>query len=270
MGKQRKALLTGCVALSAALAALLLVAWLLPKPEAPPEPTEPSGPTLPANPYTQNDFRMEEGFMTCLAGETVAGVDVSSHQGTVDWQQVKAAGISFAIIRLGYRGYETGQLHIDPYALENLRGATEAGLQVGAYFFSQAISVEEAENEAALALAVLDGFPLTLPVAYDWEYVSDTARTAQITPEMLLSCTQAFCRAVERGGYEAMVYFNPSLSQTLLDLIPLQEMGYPFWLAYHTQTMDYPYKVAFWQYSDQGAVPGIEGRVDLNLQFFYQ
>ena len=268
--KQRKALLTGCVALAAALLALLAVAWLLPSPEVPPVPTDPPGPTLPPNPYTQEDFRMEDGFMTCLAGETAAGVDVSSHQGIVDWKQVKAAGISFAIIRLGYRGYETGQLHIDPYALANLQGATDAGLQVGAYFYSQATSVEEAENEAALALSVLDGFPLALPVAYDWEYVSDSARTANMDPETLLDCTLAFCQAVEKGGYEAMVYFNPSLARNLLDLIPLQEAGYPFWLAYYTLEMDYPHRVSLWQYSDQGTVPGITGRVDLNLLFYYQ
>lgn len=270
MGKQKKALMAGCIALSTALLLLLLLAALLPDPETPTVPTQPPKPTVVASPYTSEDFLLEDGFMTCLSGQTLTGVDVSSHQGAVDWQQVKAAGISFAIIRLGYRGYETGRLHIDTFALENLKGAAAAGLQVGAYFFSQATSVEEAENEAALALSVLDGFPLSLPVAYDWEYVSQSARTAAVTPQILLACTQAFCRAVERGGYEAMVYFNPSMAKSMLDLVPLQEAGYPFWLAYYTEAMDYPHRVEIWQYSCEGTVPGIRGTVDLNLLFQYE
>lgn len=273
MKQERKALLAAAAILSMALVLLTCFAlWLLPDPVEPPKytvpvHTSPPSPTLVPNPYTAEDFVLEDGFMACLGAEAVTGVDVSHHQGAIDWQQVKDAGISFAIIRLGYRGYSSGQLHVDESALENLRGAAKVGLSVGAYVFSQAVTPEEAREEAQLALEILDGFPLALPVAFDWEFVSDTARTANMDSQTLGECALTFCQTVEDAGYQAMVYFNPALGNKLLDLLPLQEAGYPFWLAYYTETMDYPHRVEIWQYSCTGTVSGIQGKVDLNLMF---
>jgi GH25 family lysozyme M1 (1,4-beta-N-acetylmuramidase) len=112
---------------------------------------------------------------------------------------------------------------------------------------------------------MLEGVELDLPLVYDWEYVSENARTGQMEPDTLMTCVNAFCGAVDQGGYEPMVYFNRELSKTLLDLTELSD--YPFWLAMYTDQMNFPYKVDFWQYSDEGQVPGIEGNVDLNLYF---
>jgi GH25 family lysozyme M1 (1,4-beta-N-acetylmuramidase) len=104
-----------------------------------------------------------------------------------------------------------------------------------------------------------------MPVVYDWEYVSDKARTANMTGQTLMGCTIAFCETIKAGGYQPMVYFNPHMEKVYLDLAVLQKKGYPFWLAHYTDTMTFPYRVQMWQYSYTGNVPGIEGGVDLNI-----
>ena len=136
---------------------------------------------------------------------------------------------------------------------------------VGAYFFSQAISVAEAEEEAAFALQVLDDFQLDLPLVYDWEYVNETARTANMDARLLTDCTLAFCRAVEKAGYDAMIYFNKYQAEKLLYLKELEQ--YPWWLAMYDLSMESPCKVDLWQYTASGSVPGIQGKADVNLMF---
>ena len=227
-----------------------------------PQPTEP---TLPPSPYTAQDYRYKDGFLTCTAGETMLGVDVSSHQETIDWQQVAASGIKYAFVRLGNRGYESGKLSADTYAMLNLTGAREAGLLVGAYLFSQAVTVAEAEEEAAFALEVLGGFKLDLPLVFDWEYVSETARTAHVDARMLTDCTLAFCQTVEEAGYESMIYFNSYQATSLLYLNELEQ--YPWWLAMYDISMEFPCKADLWQYTKTGTVPGIQGNADVNLMF---
>lgn len=245
------------------LVALLLCGCMeLPKPQ-PTQPTQP--PTLPPSPYTAEDYRYEDGFLTCTAGETVLGVDVSSHQEEIDWKKVADAGIKFAFVRLGNRGYTTGNLSADSYAMANLQGAREAGLLVGAYFFSQAVSVAEAKEEAKFALKVLDGFSLDLPLVYDWEYVSETARTAKVDKRTLTDCTLAFCKAIEKAGYDAMVYFNSYQATDLLYLHELEQ--YPWWLAMYDVNMEFPCKADIWQYTESGSVPGIRWKADVNLMF---
>ena len=222
-------------------------------------------PPLEDNPYTPEDFYWQDGFLVCSAGETVMGIDVSAHQQVIDWQQVKQAGVEFAFIRLGYRGYASGQLHRDDYAAANLAGAQEAGISIGAYLFSQAISVEEAAEEAEFALACLEGIPLDLPLVYDWEYVSEDARTKNVDRRTLTDCTLSFSRRVKNAGYEPMVYFNSCQAQELLYLEELTR--YRFWLAMYDTAAAFPYRVDFWQYTDQGQIPGIEGDVDINIMF---
>lgn len=219
----------------------------------------------PPSPVSPEDFRYEGEYLTCTAADTVMGIDVSSHQGVIDWQAVAEAGVAFAYVRLGYRGYGDGLLQTDPYVMLNLNGAKQAGIAVGAYFFSQAVSVEEARKEAEYALGILDGFPLELPLVYDWEYVSDTARTADVDARTLTDCTLAFCRAVEAAGYGPMVYFNTSQAQKLLYLQELEQ--YPWWLAKYDSGLAFVCRADQWQYTDQGTVPGITGAVDIDLMF---
>ena len=227
-------------------------------------PTEPPY-TLPPSPYTPSDFVDDGGYLSCTAGDAVLGIDVSSHQGLIDWQAVADAGIRFAFVRLGYRGYSNGNLMTDQYVRINLNGAREAGIPVGAYFFSQAITVEEAKQEAAYALGILDGFRLDLPLVYDWEYVNGEARTANVDRPTLTDCTLAFCEAVEAVGYAPMVYFNSGQITRLLYGERIEQ--YPWWLAKYDPAMDFPCRADMWQYSNTGTVPGINAPVDLNLMF---
>lgn len=246
------------------IAAILLAVVLLTGCDRLNIPTEPPE-TLPPSPYTAGDYAYEGEYLTCTAGETVLGIDVSSHQGVIDWDQVAAAGIRFAFIRLGNRGYMSGDLNADAYAQENLKGAKQAGLKVGAYLFSQAVSVKEAREEAVFALNVLDGVKLDLPLVFDWEYVSGEARTAHVDARQLTDITKAFCRDVEFMGYRSMVYFNSSQARDLLHLQELKQ--YPWWLAMYDITTEFPCKVDLWQYANTGKVPGIQGNVDVNLMF---
>lgn len=220
---------------------------------------------LPPSLYSPDDFQMEGEYLTCSAGQTILGIDVSSHQGEIDWQAVAEAGIGFAFVRLGYRGYDSGTLQEDTYARQNLQRAKAAGIPVGAYFFSQATSPEEAAEEAAYALEILGQMQLELPLVYDWEYISASARTGSVDKKTLTDCTLAFCQAVEAAGHEAMIYANTDQVTRRLDMEKLE--GYPLWLAKYDLQQDFPCKADLWQYTDEGKVPGISGKVDINLMF---
>jgi len=234
------------------------------------EPTEPEEtvePTIPpeANPYGKLDFQYNRNnYLYSLKTDSYPGIDVSAFQGEIDWEKVRASGIEFAIIRLGYRGYgKSGKLVEDEYAQDNLEGATEAGLPIGAYFFSQALSIEEADEEIEFMLEILGDYALEMPIILDWEIPVDTARTANMDGRTLTDIQLHFCSVMEQKGYQPMVYFNWHMSSRLLKLNELED--YPFWLALYQDRMTYPYKVEMWQYTDRGRVPGIEGNVDLNI-----
>ena len=234
------------------------------------EPTEPEEtvePTIPpeANPYGKLDFQYNRNnYLYSLKTDSYPGIDVSAFQGEIDWEKVRASGIEFAIIRLGYRGYgKSGKLVEDEYAQDNLEGATEAGLPIGAYFFSQALSIEEADEEIEFMLEILGDYALEMPIILDWEIPVDTARTANMDGRTLTDIQLHFCSVMEEKGYQPMVYFNWHMSSRLLKLSELED--YPFWLALYQDRMTYPYKVEMWQYTDRGRVPGIEGNVDLNI-----
>ncbi len=247
----------------------------LPVPTLPPTtttaaPSLPPEPTLVPNPFEKQDFVYDEnGFLTCLAAESWLGVDVSAHQGSIDWGQVATSPVDFAMVRLGYRGWGTeGILREDSRGLYNLDEAAAAGLKVGVYFFSQAISVEEAVEEARFLLKLLDGRQLDMPIVFDWENVaSEEARTNDMTKEAITACALAFCREVEAAGYQPMVYFYLDLARWKLDLLALQETGIGFWLAQYSDTLGYSNRVDMWQYSNAGNVPGISTKVDMNLFF---
>lgn len=216
-----------------------------------------------ANPYGRNDFQFDGRYLTCLRCDSIPGIDVSAYQGDVNWNQVAASGIEFAMIRVGYRGYGTGKIVEDPYARENLRHARLAGLEVGAYFFSQALNEEEVEEEVAFILDIIEDYEITMPVVFDWEYVNDTARTANMDPRTLTDLNLYYGELMEKAGYQHMVYFNRSQASTLLYLYELEE--YPFWLASYNFRMNFPYRFEMWQYTSTGRVPGIKGDVDINI-----
>ena len=221
----------------------------------------PTEPPLPPSQFTVEDFTFDGEYLTCLTAETMVGIDVSHHQQEIDWAQVKEAGIQFVMVRLGYRALsESGNLYEDRYVRQNLQGARDAGLLVGAYFYSQATSTDEAVEEARYALSILDGFQLDLPLAYDWE---EEKRNAGMDPRTVTACAMAFCRVVEQAGYQNMIYFNTHQAQELMQLLRLTE--YPWWLAKYNTEGDFVCRFDMWQYTCTGTVPGIEGNVDINI-----
>lgn len=231
-------------------------------------PTETTEATLPppeANPIGLGDFYMDGDYLSCLSTTSVLGIDVSWWQKDINWSKVKEAGVEFAMIRAGWRGSEEGVLSEDTYAQANYQGATSAGIKVGAYFFSQAISVEEAEEEAKYLLDIIRDWQVEMPVVFDWEYIDDTSRTAKVDTRTLTDCTKTFCDIIANAGYQPMVYFNAKHSYDRVYIRELTE--YPFWLARYDTVLDYPYKVDMWQYTESGSVPGISGNVDINLFF---
>lgn len=228
------------------------------------EPPPPSLPDIPMNRYMETDFGYDGDYLTCLSGESVLGIDVSSFQGNIDWEKVKNAGIDFVIIRAAGRGYgKSGVLYSDDLAQQNYRGAKAAGLKVGAYIFSQAITVEEAREEAEYLLQLTQDWELDMPLVFDWECEGENYRTYGLDPRTLTDCIQAFCRRVEEDGHTAMIYFNPSFHNTKFYIEELT--GYQFWLAMYSDQMSYPYHIDMWQYTKTGRVPGISGDVDINL-----
>lgn len=191
-------------------------------------------------------------------------VDVSSYQNVVDWQQVAADGIEMAVIRVGYRGYESGLLNLDTFFETNAEGAAEAGLEVGVYFFSQAVTVEEAEDEARFVLKQIRGKKVTGPVAFDMEHIEGADRISHLTREEKTAIADAFCQLIEKNGYEAVIYGNPLWLTGDINLSQLT--AHDVWLAHYTALSYWPAWYGMWQYTDRGTVAGIQGGVDLNVQ----
>lgn len=248
-------------------AVLMRFAALTAEPEEPEEPEYvPNLDIIPRNSYDADEFYLEDGFLR-YGEDSRVGIDVSSHQGEIDWEAVADSGVEFAIIRAGYRGYSEGELFVDPFFFENIEGALENGLDVGVYFFSQALNTEEALEEAEFLLEAVEGYELALPVVFDWERISyDGGRTAEASGVTVTDCAIAFCEAVEAEGYTAMCYGSPNTVNS--DLYIDRLLDYPFWLAHYTEDLavtDYPYHYDIWQYTSDGSVPGIETRVDLNV-----
>ena len=262
--KKKEEQAKGCLGLVILLAMLILGAAVFWASGSSPSWTD----RLTGNPYGPEDFSSLGGYVTCTAGPTRRGIDVSEYQEKIDWNAVKDGGFDFAFIRIGYRGYTNGEIFPDDLARENLAGARAAGIDVGVYFYSQAVSPEEAAAEARWCLEFLGSEMLDLPLVYDWEWVGPEARTGGMDKATLTECAKTFCQTIEIGGYQPMLYFNSHISRDLLDLQTLAQ--YPFWLAQYKEKMDYPYQVDFWQYTEEGTVPGIKGKVDIDLMFLYE
>ena len=224
-------------------------------------------PGLAVNSYDASKFYQQDGLIR-YCGDTPAhvGVDVSSHQQDIDWQAVAAAGVEFAMIRVGYRGYTEGEIQPDAYFEQNIRLAQEAGLDVGVYFFSQAINADEALEEAQFVLDALEGHSLQYPVIFDWEDIEAEARTDGMDSIILSGCAYAFCNAIEQAGYRAGIYFNQRQGYQEFDLQKLQD--YIFWLAEYNPTPTFLYDFQIWQYANDGRIDGISTDVDLNLSLY--
>lgn len=209
--------------------------------------------------YTElmNEVSMEDAV--------ALGVDVSKYQKKIDWETVAQAGVEFAIIRLGYRGMQSGALVEDPYFKENLKGAKEAGIKVGVYFFSQAVNAVEAVEEASMAIALLEGEELDYPIFIDTEGGGGTARADSIDAATRTLVCQYFCKTIQNEGYKAGVYSGRNYYYNKLQADALEE--YTIWLAEYRETPLYENRYDMWQYTSKGTVAGIEGNVDLNVSY---
>lgn len=223
---------------------------------------------LPAATFKSSEFSRRGAAIDYTGNEFAAcqGVDVSDWQESIRWDEVAAGGIDFAVIRCGYRRYATGELMADAFFEANYTGAGSANMRRGGYFFSQAVSAEEAREEAAYVLQLLGGRDLELPVFFDWETVSAAdGRANGLDGATVTACAAAFCEAIEAGGYRAGVYFNKQMGYHVYDLAQCRR--YTLWLAEPGDSPTFYYHTSLWQYDHHAAVPGIDTAADRNLLF---
>ena len=226
----------------------------------------------PQNQYDSQLFVEQDGFLRYDDGKAVIGVDVSEHQGDIDWQAVADAGVEFVMLRVGYRGMTQGLLNADATFAQNYEEARAAGLQVGAYFFSQAITDAEAQAEADFAVETLDGRELDYPLVFDWEpplpseeLPAEDLRAYAMTGEEITGFAKAFSQRVEELGYIPCVYTNKHMAYNTFNLTELNE--YDLWYAEYQPVPSLYYHFRMWQYTASGTVPGISGDVDINICF---
>ncbi|MCR4650548.1 MAG: glycoside hydrolase family 25 protein [Lachnospiraceae bacterium] len=193
------------------------------------------------------------------------GIDVSKWNKEIDWEKVKNAGVEYAIIRCGYRGSKSGAIVVDPYFAENMRGAADAGIPVGVYFFTQAVNEVEAVEEASAVLSLIRQYKLTYPVFIDTEG-SGGGRADGVEVRMRTKICQAFCETIRSGGYDAGIYAARNWFNKRLDMTGLSLDNY-IWLAEYADKPEFTGKYQMWQYSSAGRINGIEGRVDMNLSY---
>lgn len=202
------------------------------------------------------------------------GIDVSYHNGTIDWEKVKAAGIEFAIIRVAYRGYENGKLKVDTQALNNMKNANAAGIPIGVYIFSQAVSTAEAKQEANFIVNNIKGYKIDLPVVLDFEYVATGVGRlykAKLSKSAGTSVCKAFCDRVKTLGYTPMVYASKSMYEDKTYAADFSQ-EYPIWMAHYNNSTNYAGEYEYWQYTSQGKVDGIKTKdnpyTDMNYRYY--
>ena len=228
--------------------------------------------TIAANGYDTSKFRTENGriYYDDPSYDVRYGIDVAYYQGDVNWRAVAADGIDFAILRAGYRGYGSrGSLNEDSRFAEYVKGAAAAGLDIGLYIFSQAVSPQEAVAEAQYVLSLIKKYnvKVTFPIAFDWEpqeYANSRTRMSIYDYNKLTDCALAFCSTIKAAGYTPIVYGNPTLFYLRYGVGRLRD--YDIWLAHYTDRTTYRYDFQIWQYGS-GRVNGIAGEVDMDIAF---
>lgn len=225
---------------------------------------------VPKNTLNNDNFTADSTFKYYSENGKAAsleGIDISSYSGDIDWEKVKNSGVDFVIIRIGGRGYgKEGALYTDDKALEYIEGAHNAGLKVGGYFFSQAINVEEAVEEADYVKSILGDIKLEFPVAYDWEIIKDEdARTDNVSAAEATNCARAFCDRIIEHGYKTMLYSPSRELYFKYDLSRLADID--IWYCEYSDVPTFYYQFSMWQYSSTGRVDGIDADVDMNICF---
>lgn len=223
----------------------------------------------------KNHFN-KEGFQVSDTGEITysenghiishKGIDVSRYQGNIDFSKVHNTGVEYAMIRCGYRSYGSGLLTEDTFFKTNIENALANNLDTGVYFFTQAISVQEAIEEADFVLSLIRPYSITYPVVLDVEEIyNDTYRQQELSREQLTDVIIAFCDHIKKAGYTPMIYGNLKCFAGMVNLKRLE--NYEKWFAYYSDELYFPYEISMWQYTDSGSIDGISGNVDFNISF---
>lgn len=205
-----------------------------------------------------------DGAIATTANGSTFGIDISRHNGNIDWNAVKASGVDYVIIRCGYRGSATGVLIEDQTFRTNIKGATAAGLKVGVYVFSQAINEVEAVKEASLAVSLVKGYNLTYPIFIDTE--SSGGRADRIDKATRTAVVNAFCQTVASAGYKPGIYASKTWFEDKLNMGAVNG-SYKIWLAQYSAAPTYKGRYDMWQYSSKGKISGINTKVDLNYSY---
>ena len=226
--------------------------------------------SLKMNDYSMDNIeRLPSGEYLYKSGEDVVshkGIDVSKHQGAIDWAQVAQDGVEFAFLRVGFRGYgKEGKLVLDDTFEDNIKGAKAAGIKVGVYMYTQALNETELLEEAQLVLDTIAPYRIDCPIVFDVEMVDGNGRMNSLDVQTRTDLTILFCETIKAAGYKPMIYHNMEMGALKLDLTRLEE--YDKWFAYYNRDMYYPYAYKIWQYSAKGSVKGIKGEVDMNIAF---
>lgn len=223
--------------------------------------------------YPVFDKEKEEwqGTATYMKGtreEAKKGIDVSTFQGDINWKKVKDTGMDFAIIRLGFRGYENGKIVLDSKFKDNIEGSLKVGLDTGVYFFTEALTEEEAIEEAEFVIENLKEYKINMPVVIDVEESAniEKTRTRDLTANQRTKNVIAFCERIKKAGYDIMIYGNLKSFMIMMNIDELEE--YDKWFAYYRYPFHFPYKIKMWQYTAYEKVDGIEGKTDVNLMFY--
>lgn len=205
----------------------------------------------------------ESGYL--ITKDRTIGIDVSKWQGKIDWEKVANAeiGIDFAIIRCGYRGISSGSLIEDKYFKQNIEGATKNGIKVGVYFYSQAITKAEAIEEASMALELVKGYNLQLPIYIDTE--GSGGRGDEISKAERTEILKTFCEVIKNAGYKPGVYSGAYWFKNHVNASEVEQ--YHIWVAQYNKELSYKGRYDIWQYTSSGKVPGINGNVDMDIAY---
>ncbi len=224
---------------------------------------------IPTNTCNPEDFKEDKGVVT-YAGTSYVGINVSWKMGDIDWQAVADSGVDFAMIRVGHREYEKGRIARDPKFEENMQGAIDAGLPVGVYFYSKAVTDAEADEEAAFVLEQTRLYRVTCPIAIYWEYdrkddgeIDEKSRTVRCNGDQVTGFIQTFCKKVKSTGYDAAYYCTKDMGYNSLDLSRL--VDYDMWYAEQRPAPSFYYQFQMWQYTKDADVPGITEKVPVTI-----
>lgn len=224
--------------------------------------------TIKHHSYDEKQFVLnEDNVLEYMQDGQVAsrkGIDVSRYQSSIDWEKVAGDGVEYAFIRLGIRGSTEGKLILDDTYKDFVEGALENNIEVGVYFYTQALNKEEAAEEADFVLENLGPYDVNYPIVLDVEQVTTkNPRTKDMTKQEWTDVAVTFCETIREAGYTPMIYGNLKTFMLMLDLEQLED--YEKWFAYYRTPLYFPYEFSIWQYTSEGEVDGIKGKVDLNI-----